>query len=358
MTQEHLTCSVGLGGINLSKDLTEVRFLLDMQIYGNSRFRDACSGAGLLNGDGLSLKQDPDPNAAAFTGSAVVQFQQKVMWWSLDRCDGRVDPRGKTWTALTAAVGAGGIAPVDVTPTLPAIGDALSNAGFKAYNQGSYKTQTLGYQNKGKDVTISQEGCFLCTMTMAATGIGRPTSVWPAGVLAKDLTPVHANDIAKNNACYTTAGLNPFALAPLLGMKISRFGLEKGDSPLPANPVAHVDGHIGAGGVVAAHVDYKDKHEGDFTKGDHWVLITNKASDSGFRDYDALDPSGGAKMGMSKNLAVNPRELDYFLKWLNDYSFQYKKGYLFGIPSPKSGIERQEFQKNYRMVRYCLLSRS
>ena len=144
-------------------------------------------------------------------------------------------------------------------------------------------------------------------MTMAATGIGRPTSVWPSGVLANQLTPVHANDIAKNNQCYTSGGLNPFKLAPLLGMKIQRFvpnAPKKWEQPLPADPVAHVDGHIGSGGVVAAHIDYKDKHSDDFTRGDHWVLITNKASDGGFRDYDALDPSGGHTMGMSKNLAV------------------------------------------------------
>lgn len=361
MPLEHLTCSVGLGGLNFPNDLREVRFLIDTHLFGNSRFRDACSSAGLLNIDGLTLQTDPDPTTAAMTGSAVVQFQNKIMRWATDRCDGRVDPKGKTWTALTGAVGGGNIAPTDVTSALPAIGDALSNVGFKAFNQGTYKTQTLGYKSKGKDVTISQQGCFLCTMTMAATGIGRPTSVWPSGVLAKDLTPVHANDIAKNNQCYTPNGLNPFTLAPLLGMKIRRFGpngANDGDEPLPADPVAQVDGHIGSGGVVAAHVDYKDKHSDDFTRGDHWVLITNKASDGAFRDYDALDPSGGATMGMSKNLAVNPRELGYFRKWLEDYNFKYLKGYLFGIPSPASTIERQGFQKNYRMVRYCLLSRS
>jgi hypothetical protein len=201
MTSEHLTCSVGLGGVNLPTDLNEVRFLLDMHIFGNSQFRQYCAEAGLLGADGMSLKPDPDATSAAMTGSAVVRFQNKIMRWSTDRCDGRVDPRGKSWTALTGAVGGGNIAPTDVTSALPAIGAALSNAGFKAFNQGAYKTQTLGYKNKGKDVTISQEGCFLCTMTMAATGIGRPTSVWPSGVLANQLTPVPGESHLSFDSC-------------------------------------------------------------------------------------------------------------------------------------------------------------
>ncbi|MEN8656701.1 MAG: hypothetical protein ABF313_01505, partial [Marivita sp.] len=60
MSMVHLTCSVGLGGINLSTDLSEVRFLLDMHIYGDSRFREECANAGLLAADGFSLMPDPD----------------------------------------------------------------------------------------------------------------------------------------------------------------------------------------------------------------------------------------------------------------------------------------------------------
>ncbi len=319
MTQEHLTCSVGLGGINLSKDLTEVRFLLDMQIYGNSRFRDACSGAGLLNGDGLSLKQDPDPTSAAFTGSAVVQFQNKVLYWGLDRCDGRVDPKGKTWTGLTGSVGPGNTAPIDVTPALPAIGDALGNGGFQVYNQGAYSSVDMGYRydsNKDKTVDetdafakISQQGCLLCSLTMAATGIGRPTTAWPQGLLAKDLTPIHVNNIAKEKNCYFSGGLNSKTLIPWLGMKVERYGPGY-ENAIPANPVNQIDGHFGAGGVVVAHVDYKNnsKHSHN-SDGDHWILIRNTVSGGGLRHYDALDPSGGVLMGMSKNSASSHRRL-------------------------------------------------
>lgn len=355
MSMVHLTCSVGLGGVNLPTDLHEVRFLLDMHIFGDSRFREHCANAGLLAADGFSLMPDPDPSSAAITGSAVVQFQNKTMFWTLERCDGRVDPRGKTWTALTGAVGPGNINPVDSGPVMNPIRDALGNAGFKAYNQGAYTSEKLGYQRDGNDVTIAQEGCFLCVLTMAATGIGRPTSSWPKGLLAKDLTPIHANKIAKDNNCYSSEGLNPFSLVPLLGMSIERFGAGRWDKPLPANPTDHAEGHIAAGGVVAAHVDYKDKHS-DKSLGDHWVLVTNKASGSGLHHFDAIDPSGGVWMGMSKNSAACMRDTDLLTDWLADPSKEYHRAYLYGLPSPNSSTQRQAYQSNYRMVRYCLLS--
>lgn len=135
MSMVHLTCSVGLGGFNLPTDLEEVRFLLDVHIFGDSRFREHCANAGLLTADGFSLMPDPDPNSAAITGSAVVQFQNKIMFWAFEKCDGRVDPRGKTWTALTGAVGPGNINPVDSGPVMNPIKDALGNAAFKAYNR-------------------------------------------------------------------------------------------------------------------------------------------------------------------------------------------------------------------------------
>ena len=355
MSMVHLTCSVGLGGVNLTADLEEVRFLLDMHIYGNSAFREHCSVAGLLAPDGTSLSPDPDPSSAAITGSAVVQFQNKLLWWSIEKCDGRVDPRGKTWTALTGAVGPGNINPVDSGPVMDPIRDALGNAAFKAYNQGAYKSEKLGYKRDGKEVSIAQEGCFLCVLTMAATGIGRPTSSWPKGLLAKNLTPIHANQIAKDNNCYSSYGLNPFTLSPLLGMSIERFGSGEWDKPLPANPTDHAEAHIAAGGVVAAHVDYKDKHS-DISLGDHWVLVTNKVSGTGLHHFDAIDPSGGVWMGMSKNSAACMRDTDLLTDWLGDPTKTYHRAYLFGIPSPNSSAERQKYQSNYRMVRYCLLS--
>ena len=358
MSDTQLTGSVGLGGMNLPADVVEVRFLLEMHIFSNVQLRDACWDAGLLDPTGLFLKEDPDIMSAAITGSAVVQFQHIILRWRLRSCDGRVDPgpRGKTWNKLTGALGPANTVAMDVAPAMPAISDALSNAGFKAYNQGAYKSETLGYKNKkGGDVTISQQGCFLCVLTMAATGIGKITSAWPKGVLPKDLTPVHANRIAKKHNCYSSAGLNPFTLAPLLGMSIKRYGKGKWDTPLPANPTDHVDGHIGSGGVVAAHVDYKDKHR-DHSVGDHWILVTNKSSDSGLKHYDAIDPAGGVWMGMSKNGASNMRDNDFLIEFLADPTKTYDKAYLFGIPSSKSSQSRQKAQGNYRMVRYCLLS--
>jgi hypothetical protein len=50
------------------------------------------------------------------------------------------------------------------------------------------------------------------------------------------------------------------------------------------------------------------------------------------------------------------RDTDLLTEWLADPSKDYHRAYLFGIPSPKSTVERQGFQSNYRMVRYCLLS--
>lgn len=363
MSSQHLVGSVGLGGVNREADRSEVRFLLDMHLFSNTRLRGACAAEGLLDATG-SLIDDPDPIAAAMTGSAIVQFQKIVMRWS--RCDGLVEPRGLTWGGLTGSKGPGNAAPIDVTPALPTIGAALGNAGFKAFNQGAYSSTAMGYRwdsNKDKKVdetdayaTISQQGCLLCSLTMAATGIGRPTSAWPTGVLPRDLTPIHVNTIAKNNRCYFSGGLDSKELSPLLGMTIKRYGPGY-EHTIPANPVDQIDGHFGAGGVVVAHVDYKNnsKHSHN-SDGDHWILITNTVSGAGLRHYDAIDPSGGSVMGMSKNSASAHRDFDFWFKQLEDPNYNYKKGYLFGIPSPQANYERRTFQQNYRMVRYCLMS--
>ena len=351
-----LKSSVGYGGQNLEADVKEVRMLLERHMLGNHMFRFALEEAELVGANGLHP-------GAGVVGPAAFIFQRKVMGYTEDFADGFVKYNNKTWKALAGQVGTDGITPVAADSVSAAVGDALGNVGaFMMFCQGDFTDKLNHHYDSDKDgettrqdakATIASHGCCLCTLTMAATGIGRPTEHWPKNLVAKDLTPHIANKIVKDGGGYFLKGLSTFSVPGLFGMSVERYGPGY-ENEIGENAISLIDGHLAQGFPIAAHVDYKRVG----SDGDHWILITNKTNDC-YRKYDAIDPASGTKMGLTPNSAANTRDLDLFLKKMDDPKFTYQPGVLYGIASPpsaKCSEKQRNKQDNYRMVRFLLLS--
>ncbi|MCK0149610.1 hypothetical protein MWU54_06225 [Marivita sp. S6314] len=359
-----IKASVGPGGVNNEADVKEVRMLIERHMMGNHVFNFEINEAGLARGNSLY------PEIGVLE-SALVIFQQIVMGYTADFADGFVQARkrDKTWLALTGQVGSDGITPVALNSVSAAVGDALGNAGaFKMFCQGHF-TEKLGHRydsNKDKKVTledrkasIASHGCCLCTLTMAATGIGRPQPFWPKNLLAKDLTPSIANKIVKDNGGYTMTGLHTSLVPGLFGMTVKRYGGGGYENSIGPNAIALIDSHLAQGYPVAAHVDYKDRARGDDSAGDHWVLIVRKNGGPIYQ-YETIDPASGTIMHMCTH--ENTREYEYMteklLSDMRDKKFSYQPGVLFGRASPvgKCSEKQRNKQDAYRMVRFLLLS--
>ena len=355
-----LSASVGYGGVNVSKDVEEVRLLIERHMMADLLFSYAIDGA-QLSMAGMLLPGN------GVLSSAIQIFQTDVMGKSESWADGLVSPGKQTWKALTGQVGSARINPMAASVLNPKIGLALGMVDkYQKFRQGD-NTQKLGHRYDSNDddkvdendawASIASHGCCLCTLTMAATGIGRPTKHWPKGLLAKDLIPDTANQIVKDGGgFYETGGLSTKDVPGLFGMSVQRYGPDY-ENNIDENALSLIDAHLANGNPIAAHVDYRRKQNYKGSKGDHWILITNKCNDP-FRHYDAIDPASGTKMGMTKYSANNQRDFDLFMKKLNNDAFSYQPGVLYGVPSA-TGVcsERQRNkQKNYRMVRFLLLS--
>lgn len=351
-----LSASVGYGGVNIPKDVEEVRLLIERHMMTNIMFNYE------LEGGELTMAGSLLPGVGILS-SAIHVFQKTVMRKPDSWADGLVARKGQTWTALSGQIGSAYVLPTFVETVAPQVGASLGNVGnFQKFRQGAntarmeHRTDTNGDGVTDKNdawATIATHGCCLCTLTMAATGIGRPTKYWPAGLLAKDLTPHIANKIVVEGGGYVEAeGLKTDYVPGLFGMKVERYG-PRYDHAIGPNALDLIDGHLADGNPVAAHVDYRR----GTSKGDHWILITNKNNDP-LNGYDAIDPASGTKMKMTKYSAANGREFDFFMKKLNNSNYSYEPGVLYGVPSAAGACsERQRNkQRDYRMVRFLLLS--
>lgn len=380
-----LAGSVGFGGMNRYADVSQVTDLINLNLVYKAAYRNACAAQGLLDGFG-ELKPDTPEYAPGGGGQydlpnlneAIRQFQIVGMGRNESWADARVDPNGQTWRSLLGTLSSGHIAPNSLpAPTGRARG--IHN-GFSIFSQGDFR-ELLGHRwDSNRDDIVNEydawahldeKGCCLTVITMAATKLGKPQSCWPKGLLPKDLSPSDVNKIALNNQGYSEfGGLITTRVPVLLGMKANRYGSNYKD-PLPLPVAGFIDGILNAGHAVAAHVDYSGS-----SRGDHWVLITNKVQ-SGLKAYEAIDPSGGYVMGFSKN--SNARELafekttlarDAKIKAIQEANktakkkakvpepYSFKVGHLWGMAAPNASLSRKEKQNKYRLVGLITLMRT
>ncbi len=310
-----LSAAVGAKGVNVHRDVKIVQALLNAARTKYPKFRAA--GIERLAEDG---------KAGPLTIAAIRAYQEHVLGWSGAAVDATVQPNRATWKSLNGNVGG--------APGEPLCRDAPASTtvgGFVMIRQGDYRTTTLG----GGQLTVSGYGCALCTLTMAATAIGAPTTHWPKGLVPAELTPPKANDIIKSAGGFNGSLLNMRVAAEALGMSYDEFGR---GANLTASDVAFIESNLAAGNPVAGHVDYKASNVGD-----HWILIFRRNPDGTF---EAIDPATGRVVRLTKSPMSSlgdPRggpRIDAIAK-----------GVLFGW-----GQGGSPHQMNYVVVRFGLLA--
>jgi hypothetical protein len=342
-------CSVGKNGVNRHGDTKRIQILINQHYLEKPKYQaeiDAAIG-GLLVEDGI---------CGINTQTAIRSFQMVVMQKSAAWSDGRVDPGGQTWKALSGNTEVDNIVPVYFSDQIKAVvADTLATSGpYRPFNQGKYSGTHLGHSTRydsnkdgkitedDKFSTISRHGCLMCTLTMAATAIGNRTRHWPKTLAPQDLTPLTANKILKESGAF---GSNHTLWVPTacsaLGMDHVQYGY---DTTIPHNALDLIRGHIATGNPIAAHVDYY----GD-DGGDHWVLIT-KAISGGLLEFEGIDPSGGNVMYFHSISALSDR--------YHYHTAGSRPGVLFGVGGPQSNPKRRAKQMNYIVQRFVLLSPS
>ncbi|WP_295584990.1 peptidoglycan-binding domain-containing protein [uncultured Lamprocystis sp.] len=258
---------VGKMGLNDPPDVRVIQKLLNMALDRKAKFKAS----------GLS-KLVPDGDCGKLTIGAIEQFQEKVMGWSGPAVDGTVAPNKDTWKALNGNVASVSAVKPRVDPRPTAIG------GFKAFKQGDYSSEVLGDGSNN----IGSHGCALCTLTMAATVIGTPTTHWPEGLEPCDLDPPAVNRILRRAGAFESSDLKMPAAAEALGMNYDEHGRVKLLSP---NDVEYISSNLLAGHPIAAQVDYKSS-----AVGDHWILLIRR---NGTDEFDAIDPATGRALKLT-----------------------------------------------------------
>lgn len=310
-----LTASVGRNATNNPKDVGKVQQLINIHYKNNAAFRTK-----------LKNKLVIDNDCGPITITAIELFQSVILKWK--KPDGRVDATGKatTWKALNGNV-----------PDSKHIVKKRMNGKYSVYNQLNYIDTYTGNSSSSK---ISQTGCTLTVLTMAATAIGSRNEKWPSDLLPKDLNPVQANKILKNSHAFNGGDMYIRKGANALGMKFKEYGR---DSILSTDDINVIRSHLGKGHPVAAHVDYKRG-----AKGDHWILLVRQNADGSFA---AIDPLFGGEIKLVKSTVNNARtKSNPELK---------KNGILFGSKGShdkNAGPKTRKGQQNYIVVRFGLLS--
>jgi hypothetical protein len=312
---------VGAKGVNQQNDVKIIQELLNAARAKNPKFK----AAGI----------DPVPENGVIdpkTIGAISVYQEKVMGWKGSAVDGTVHPKRTTWKSLNGNVGsARGEQASGEVCALPMID------GYVMYRQGDFKSTLLGSGGQN----VSSKGCALCTLTMAATAIGTPTTHWPKGLQPRDLTPPQANDIIKAAGGFNGWLLKMREAAAALGMTWDEFGRDTDSGrlwDLKASHASWIESHLAAGFPVAGNVDYYDSNIGD-----HWILIMRRRPDGTF---DAVDPSYGKVMTLTKAPMSSPADPKR-----GPRTDAIKKGVLFGW-----GQGGTSHQSDYVVVRFALLA--
>lgn len=370
ITMMGINLSVGTGGFNFYQDTVIVQELLNEHLMGNGRFRAALDKQLTMIGQILTVDGDCGP----LTEGAIRAFQISVMRKSPTWADGRVDPGGKTWKALNGTVEICDVPSMALTPNLQgAVGASLGQVmNYQMFRQGQF-TAELGHRyDSNQDgvtnehdafATIKSQGCCLCTLTMAATVIGkRVQPYWPTGVTPANLTPHEANIICHKGGAQGPGGLDMPKACELLGMRGTHYGY--GSASIPADSVNIIRSHLAGGNPVAVHVDYRDRFRRGqriiHTAGDHWVLIV--ATQGGVRQFTAIDPASGTKMWFTSNNTLNLRAQELAAQeMLQDMggggTTTFRPGALYGIASSPgtTSEEQRDKQNKYVVVRFMTL---
>lgn len=310
-----LTASVGRNATNHPKDVGKVQLLINIHYKNNTAFRNKLKNK-------LVIDNDCGPN----TITAIKLFQSIILNWK--KPDGRVDATGKatTWKALNGNV-----------PDSKHIVKKRTNGKYIVYSQLNYKNTLTGNSSSS---SISRTGCTLTVLTMAATAIGGRNEKWPSDLLPKDLNPIQANKILKDNHAFNGGDMYIGKGANALGMKFKEYGR---DSILSTDDINVIRSHLGKGYPVAAHVDYKRG-----SKGDHWILIIRQNADGSFA---AIDPLFGGEIKLVKSTVNNARLKSKPELKINGILFGSK-----GNHDKNAGPITRKGQQNYIVVRFGLLS--
>lgn len=153
---------------------------------------------------------------------------------------------------------------------------APTSAGVVPMSQLDYNSQ-LGNGSR----TIRQAGCFMTSMTMAASRITGDTS----------LNPAVANQRIRAAGGYSGSNLNAPRAAEALGMRMT-----SRDAVTPGNQqrmITNLDRSLEQGRPVVAGVDYKGGSSSGVSNADHFVTITGRNADG---SYSAIDPAGGREI--------------------------------------------------------------
>lgn len=157
---------------------------------------------------------------------------------------------------------------------------APATAGVVPMSQLDYN-EKLGAGN----LTIRKAGCFLTSLTMAATKITGQT----------DLDPAKASRLIKDKGGFVGSNLRSDRAADALGMKIvSRSAISPSNA---SKKLTEVDQSLADGRPVVAGVDYKTGQSSAFSKADHFITIVGKNADG---TYKAIDPAGGKEITLTR----------------------------------------------------------
>ena len=155
-----------------------------------------------------------------------------------------------------------------------------ASAGVVPMSQLDYNDQ-LG----GGGRTIRQSGCFMTSLTMAATKITGD----------KSLNPRVANQRIRDAGGYSGSNLVVGRASNALGMKVTgRKGMTPGNAAAMGKKL---DDNLDAGKPVVAGVDYKAGKSSAVSNADHFITITQRNADG---SYTAVDPAGGKEIKLTR----------------------------------------------------------
>lgn len=313
-----IKAAVGVKGRNLDGDVKTVQVLLNAALRKNGRFK--ASGVQPLT---------EDDRCGPKTKEAIRKYQEAVLGWSGNSVDGTVHPGRNTWRSLNGNTGTTRGEPAPKKAPAPTEMD-----GYLLFRQGDYRDR-LG----NGSLRISGHGCLLCTLTMAATGIGTPTGHWPRDLEPRELTPPIANRILRKGGGFSGSNIILDRAAATLGMTSVQFGwVSQKMAPLKPGDVTWIESHLAAGFPVAGYVDYKGTGVGD-----HWILLTRRRGDG---VVEGVDPATGRRVGLTsspRSLPTDPAR--------NPRLTAFDSAVLFGW-----GQGGTNSQMAYAVVRFALLA--
>lgn len=247
-----------------------------------------------------------DPLSIAMLIALIKSWQAEVM--NFLRPDGNITPNGPTWRSINGNVASvHNIQPQVSSVVAPvAVAAASGSEGrYALFKQGDYGQTLLGGRT-----TIADDGCYLCTLVMAATAIGSRTRAWESAgvnVMPEKLTPVLGNRIAIRTGSFSGALISAQQFSRHLGMRFQPYA-QGANRPYPNNvrltssDLTAVDLHLASGNPIAAGVAYANSGT---THPAHWILIIARSTDG---NYIALDPGAGKKITLTKDIRLSLRE--------------------------------------------------